>query len=183
MDLSTYTSTLWGFPSVQSSGVSLEAINYWNGCKFILFGSLNQVIFWAKLWSTCSFPLIYFTDHLATFEERFSANKTSSAAKKATCCLILNDSCHFSAQQKAFVLLPLDHFTQITYIKGRETERRKSEPSSRRLALLANPTVPSQGSGLIVSPMVCRPTNRPPWVKAQSQRQDTGDCCEVRRVV
>lgn len=67
---------------------------------------------------------------------KFSANRISSTAKKATCCLILNDRCRFPAQQKAFVLLPLDHFTQKTHQR-----ERKSQLSSRHLALNANPTV------------------------------------------
>lgn len=89
-------------------------------------------------------PLIYqlfsinlFYSPSANMWGMFSANITPSAAKKATCCLILNDCCHFLAQQKPFVLLPLDHFTQITYIKVRES---LSSPVTI-FALSASPTV------------------------------------------
>lgn len=64
-----------------------------------------------------------------------SANTTLLAAKESN--LLFNIEWPL-VQQKAFVLLPLDHFTHTkTHIK----EERKSQLSWRHLALSANPTV------------------------------------------
>lgn len=75
------------------------------------------------------------------------------------------------------MLLPLDHFTHTK----KHIKERKSLGSPVATLPFPLPQRLLHGLGCIVSPLVCRPTNGALWVKAQSQRQDTGDCCEVRR--
>lgn len=68
-----------------------------------------------------------------------SANTTLLAAKESN--LLFNIEWPL-VQQKAFVLLPLDHFTHThTQKKPHIKEERKSQLSWRHLALSANPTV------------------------------------------
>lgn len=87
------------------------------------------------------------------------------ATTKATCWLILDDHCSCLAKQKAFVLLPLGHFTQIY---GKEKlDYRCQVPFPLIQASIAYIWMDRITTGH-------HPTNRAPWVTAQSQRQDTG---------
>lgn len=71
----------------------------------------------------------------------FSANTISSAAKKATCCLILNDRWPNKR------LLCCFRLTTSHKKKNTHQRERKSELSSRHLALSANPTVHRMDQG------------------------------------